>query len=223
MEVQPRPTSPVHPVLWLIVGTMLLIHLLPMVAEMGLAGPKFSGLALQYRYGFYTGYGAESWTELPVLFWTSFITHAFLHGSWLHFGMNAAVFLALGHRIEQVAGLGAVLIVFFVSAIAGALAFSLITEGPAVLVGASGGIFGQLGIVVAWRARLLQAEGRSRAPIWRLIGGLAAINALMAVGLSGMGDGANPLGGQLGWEAHLGGFVAGWLLALVIWPRGWRR
>ena len=45
--------------------------------------------------------------------------------------------------------------------------------------------------------------------IWRRIGGLVVLNAALAFGL----------GGLLAWQAHLGGWVAGWLLAGVFRPR----
>ena len=57
--------------------------------------------------------------------------------------------------------------------------------------------------------RALRHAGLSRSPIWRRIAALVLLNILLLFGL----------GGLLAWEAHLGGWVAGWLLALVIRPR----
>jgi len=48
-----------------------------------------------------------------------------------------------------------------------------------------------------------------RSMIWRRIGGLALLNVVLALGL----------GGLLAWQAHLGGWIAGWFLAGVIRPR----
>ena len=75
----------------------------------------------------------------------------------------------------------------------------------------SSGMVVRLGfaVITAWQERVLRLAGLSRAPIWRRIGGLVAINALLAIGL----------GGLLAWQAHLGGWIAGWLLAAVFRPR----
>ena len=139
----------------------------------------------------------------------SIITSMFLHGGWLHLAMNGAAFLGLGHALVRMIGIGRFLVIFAVTAIAGALTFGLIAQTVGPLVGASGAIFGLFAVLTAWQERALRRAGRSRAMIWRRIGGLVALNVALAFGL----------GGLLAWQAHLGGWVAGWLLAGVFRPR----
>lgn len=206
------PAARVHPALWAMAGLMAALQLVQELAAIGFLPPMFSTRVLFAMFAFWDplfelarhGQGVH-----PQLVW-SLLTHAFLHGGWLHLGLNVAVFLGLGHAITQAAGLRAALVIFAVSAAAGAVTLGLISDVAGPLVGASGAIFGYLGAFTAWQERMLAHAGLSRNHIWRRVVGLAALNVILALGL----------GGMLAWEAHLGGFVAGWLLALVIPARG---
>ncbi len=64
-------------------------------------------------------------------------------------------------------------------------------------------------MITAWQEQALRRAGIGRAPIWKRIAGLVALNLILALGL----------GGLLAWQAHLGGWVAGWLLAYAFPPR----
>ncbi|MCL5776613.1 rhomboid family intramembrane serine protease [Limibaculum sp. FT325] len=215
----PRPAEgvPVHPVLWTMLGVMVALEGLMTAADHGLAPQIFHRVWIYTMFAFFdvqfelarAGIAVE-----PQLIW-SFVTYAFLHGGWLHLALNGAVFLALGHGISRSIGIGRTVGLFLITAAAGALVFALIAETRWPLVGASGAVFGFLGTATAWRLRALRAVGLSTAPVWRLVAGLVAINAVMAFGFTG-------LGGALAWEAHLGGFVAGWLMARVWPPRPWQ-
>jgi membrane associated rhomboid family serine protease len=174
---------------------------------------------MYYRFAFYDilfdywrGVGRFSFSAEPpsdTLRLHTFLTHAFLHGGWLHLALNGAAFLGLGHALVQMVGIKRFLAIFSASAVAGALAFGMIAEANGPMVGASGAIFGMLAVITAWQERALRLAGRSRDAIWRRIGALVVVNAVLAFGL----------GGLLAWEAHLGGWVAGWLLAAVFQPR----
>jgi len=202
---------PVHPVLWLMAGVMMAFELLFAAVEAGHVTPLLSRWQAYVAFAFFDpvfemalqGYAVD-----PRLFWTP-LTHAFLHGGWMHLLLNTAAFLGLGHFICSSAGLRAVLLIFAVSAISGALAFALISDFSGPMVGASGAIFGFLGAVTAWQERGLRRAGLDRTVIWQRVLGLVALNALLDLGL----------GGMLAWEAHLGGFVGGWLMAYACPPR----
>ena len=137
------------------------------------------------------------------------LSYAFLHGGWLHLAMNGAAFLGLGHMLVQAIGIGRFLVIFTVCSVVAALTFGLIADTRGPMVGASGAVFGMLAVLTAWQEHTLRLAGLSRAMIWKRIGGLVVVNAALAFGL----------GGLLAWEAHLGGWVAGWLLAAVFRPR----
>ncbi|MFQ5565702.1 MAG: rhomboid family intramembrane serine protease [Paracoccaceae bacterium] len=209
-ETSPART-PVHPVLWIMIAVMIGFEAMFAAADAGLAPASLGRFPVYLNLAFFdlvfeyarAGNGVE-----PQLVW-SLLTHAFLHGGWLHLALNGAAFLGLGHALVQTIGIGRFLVVFVVTAVAGALAFGLIAETNGPVVGASGAIFGFLAVITAWQERALRIAGRSRAMIWKRIAGLVLLNVALALGL----------GGLLAWEAHLGGWVAGWLLAGVFRPR----
>lgn len=147
--------------------------------------------------------------EAPFRLWTSFLTHAALHGGLLHLFMNTAIFLAIGGAIcRQIGGLR-FLALFVLTAAGGALLFGLLASVQGPLVGASGVIFGLFGAMKRWEWRWLAITGRPRKRFWGSIIGLAAINILLFFAVAG---------GVVAWEAHLGGFIAGWLAAPLVAP-----
>jgi membrane associated rhomboid family serine protease len=202
---------PVHPALWAAVGLMALVEVMFWAAGRGALPPELSRLPVYAGFAFHDTLFEWARAEgvLPAQLLWSFLSYAFLHGGWLHLGVNAAALLGLGHAVSRLAGIGAFTAIFVGSAVAGALVFALITDTPAPLVGASGSVFGLLATITAWQEQALRAHGLPRRAIWQRIGGLALLNVVMYFGL----------GGLLAWEAHLGGFIAGWLLAYRFPPR----
>jgi len=148
---------------------------------------------------------------VPPEFWTSFLTHAFIHGGMLHLVLNGAIFLSLGGYLAR--GLGSVrfLALFAVTTVAGALTFALITDTQGPLVGASGALFGFIGALKRWEWRYIKMFGAPANRFWGTILGLTIMNVALALYYPGAGS--------LAWEAHLGGFVAGFLIAPVLAPR----
>lgn len=139
---------------------------------------------------------------------TMFATYAFLHGGLLHVVVNSIALLSFGTAIIQRIGQKRFLIAYFVTAVGGGACFGLFSSNPAPMVGASGALFGLLGIWVCWDYLDRRYYGD---PLWvtaRAIVFLIVYNLVFFVLLSG----------NLAWETHLGGFVTGWLLA-VHWGR----
>lgn len=201
-----------HPVLWAMAAVMLGFELMFAAERAGLVGealgrwPVYRHLAFGDPIFDYvlSGQGFD-----PRALWTP-VTHAFLHGGWLHLLLNGAVFLALGNALVRAIGMTRFLVTFAVTAAGGAVLFGLMIETQSPLVGASGALFGFLGMITAWQEKALRQMGLSRAPIWKRIAGLVALNVILDLGL----------GGLLAWEAHLGGWIGGWLMAYVFPPRG---
>ena len=202
---------PVHPVLWVMIAVMIGFEVMFAVADAGFVPEDLGRWPIYLQLAFFDlvfEYVRVGNPIEPEFLWPP-LTHAFLHGGWLHLAMNGAAFLGLGHALVQMIGIGRFLVIFAVTAIAGALTFGLITDTDGPLVGASGAIFGMLAVLTAWQERSLRLARLSRSAIWRRIGGLVVLNVVLAFGL----------GGLLAWQAHLGGWVAGWLLAGVFRPR----
>jgi len=205
---------PVHPALWIMAGLMLGIELIFTGVEAGVLPRVFSrthGFALFAFFDPLFEHARRDGAVTLNLLW-SFLTHAFVHGGWLHVALNTAAFLGLGHAICSLSGLRAFFAIFAVSTICGALAFALIADFRGPMVGASGAVFGFLGAVTSWQEQGLRHSGQPRTEVWQRILGLIFINALLDLGL----------GGMLAWEAHLGGFVGGWLTAYAFPPRAVR-
>ena len=83
---------------------------------------------------------------------------------------------------------------------------ALLADGLRPMVGASGSLFGLLGAILAWEYLDHETPREARYYIAKVILVLAVLNLLLWWAM----------GGQLAWQTHLGGFLAGWIAALVI-------
>ena len=88
----------------------------------------------------------------------------------------------------------------------GALLFGLLAFTDAPMIGASGAVFGLVGLWQADEYRIRKSRGLPLKPVYTAILGLVAANVAFFVMLSG----------GLAWEAHLGGWLAGGLAGLVL-------
>ena len=163
---------------------------------------------------------------VPLL-WTPF-THALLHGGWDHLLFNCVWFAIFATPVARRYGAGAMLAIFLVSAAAGAALFATTTlYSGAYLIGASGGVSGLTGAavrfifqpvimaidpqtgerVVAGRklASLIESWRDARTRNFVLI--WVVLNA--AVPLLPLFTGSTV---AVAWQAHLGGFLAGFLM-----------
>ncbi|MBP7242080.1 rhomboid family intramembrane serine protease [Amaricoccus sp.] len=137
---------------------------------------------------------------------TMFVSHAFLHGGFLHMAMNCVVLLGLGRLVSDLYGSRAILPVFLAGAVAGGAVFGLLATSPYPMVGASGAIFAFVGVWVVGDWRRLRAAGRPVRPVLSRVFGFVLLNVIFFVALSGM----------LAWEAHLGGFLAGLVAGVLL-------
>lgn len=148
--------------------------------------------------------------DVPVSYYATLATHAMLHGGPLHLLMNGAVFLALGGMLANGLGVLRFYALFFGAAVGGALFFGFMSDAVGPLVGASGGIFGFFGALKRWELRWMNETGASKRRLFSTIIVLIVVNVMLAF--------AGPGEGSVAWEAHLGGFIFGWLLAPLVAP-----
>ena len=151
----------------------------------------------------------RSWSDaaLPLF------GHVFAHYGFLHIAVNMMAYLQVSPFLSRRIGGARFLVLFFVSALGGALAFILINlraDYPAV--GASGaicGLFGAYFLAVRPTPQAALADPQVRNAIFSFLG----INVV----LMGFLAAAHVL--PVAWEAHLGGFIAGGGAYLLLKPR----
>jgi rhomboid protease GluP len=146
-----------------------------------------------------------AWTGQSV---AMFVTYAFLHGGFLHLLFNMLVLLHLGRECVGRLGEWGFFVLYILSAIGGAAGFLLLSASPGPMVGASGAIFGLFGAVQYWDFQRRRATGAPLGPFWKVMLGLVLMNVILYA----------LVGGYLAWQAHLGGYVAGFLVARLVTP-----
>ncbi len=196
------------PVIILVVG-MAIIHAWVSYADIPAANAV---------YGNYAFIARDFW--LGVSPFTS-VSYALLHGSWMHFGFNAVAFFVLGSACWKLMGTARFLTFFVLTAFAGAVLFAMVRpQETTVLVGVSGVVFGLIAAIkrVDYRIRSLRGQD-IRIPVLRFIGIIILFN--LVIGFFPIDDGSGFAGASVAWEAHVGGFLFGWLITpwlVRFWP-----
>jgi membrane associated rhomboid family serine protease len=154
---------------------------------------------------------------IPVPYWSTILTSMFLHGGWGHLGGNMLFLWIFGDNIEHRLGHLRFVVFYLLCGLAASLAHILFNSGSIVpAVGASGAISGVLGGYL-----LMFPRNRVYVLTW---GGVMAVPALFMLGLwivtqfiNGVGSIAvtdeTSAAGGVAYMAHIGGFVAGLVLA----------
>ncbi len=185
--------------LWFLAGTIVAIELCLAVSDRGWIDPDWRTYAL-LNGAFWRPVATGAVAPLFEEQWlTMYVSHAFLHGGIVHVALNSTVLLALGKHIAARTDPWSLLALFIVSAAAGALGFQFLSTSNGPMVGASGAVFGFLGLWLYWDFTNRRRRGLLITPVLKTILGLIAANVLIYFAFSG----------TLAWEAHLGGFVAG--------------
>ena len=162
---------------------------------------------------------ANPGTDFPTIF-----TSMFMHAGWLHLGGNMLYLWIFGDNVEDSFGHLKFLVFYLICGIAATaaqLAFSAGSNVPNL--GASGAIAGVLGAYI-----LLFPRGQVRVLMGR---GVIPMPALVVIGLwivlqfvSGIGSISNTAEtGGVAYMAHIGGFVAGFVLTFLFRATGVRQ
>lgn len=194
-------------VLWL-VGLTCVPEILLTLAEAGLADASGLRRWVLLHGAFWNGLLSDWQPLYPLQREAMFMTYALLHGGLMHLIGNMIVVLALGGIVVARIGQQGFLLLYLFSAVGGGLGFALLSNSDAPMVGASGAVFGLLGAWKFWEWQLRRHGGRDMRPLWRSLIGLALLNLVLWLALSGL----------LAWEAHLGGFIAGAVFAAIVTP-----
>lgn len=138
-----------------------------------------------------------------------FLSYAFLHGGAVHLAANMITLWVLGQAVIARIGPLRFLGLYVGSAFGGAGGYALLAETARPMIGASGALFGMAGALLAWAYVDRFAAQIGLWPVVRAGFLLIAMNLAMYWTLDG----------QLAWQTHLAGFLAGWVLAILIDPR----
>jgi membrane associated rhomboid family serine protease len=203
----PRDLTPV--MTWSIIGTCLLVFLWQ--SSLG----SNAAQAAIYEFGMIParvfGEAQLPPTLAVVPVWSTLLTSMFMHGGWLHLGLNMLFLWIFGDNVEDSMGHVRFLIFYLLCGIAAALAQALMNPGSTVpMVGASGAISGVLGAYL-----LLHPQATVRVLfILGIIPIVFRVPAIIMLGLWFVTQIANaafsPITeGGVAFMAHVGGFVAG--------------
>lgn len=148
----------------------------------------------------------------------------FLHANILHLFVNMWALLTIGYHIENFYGSKKLFVVYVLSGIAGSLASVIVTfatlstrsivagEGFSISIGASGAIFGLVGLLLGNGYKndtFAQRIPVNSSNLWIFVG----FNLLFGFGVNGIGG---PIG--INNAAHIGGLIGGFLLGLYLDP-----
>ena len=145
-------------------------------------------------------FGAKETGAILAGQWWRLITAGFLHGGLLHILMNSWVLFDLGAQVEETYGTSRYLVLYFVSTITGFMASAYWSS--ALSIGASAGIFGLIGAMIALGLRDRSAYGaavRSLYVRWAIYGLLMGLLPFFGI------DNA----------AHIGGLAGGFIVAYL--------
>jgi len=145
----------------------------------------------------------------------SYLTYAFLHANIFHLLGNMLFLWVFGDNVEDACGHVRYLLFYLATAAAGGAAHAFIDPtSPAPLIGASGAVAGVVGayLLLHPRVRLwVLAFGRIPLPLPAgIVLSLWAVFQVASLFVSVPGE------ENTAWWAHIGGFVAGALLILVL-------
>ncbi|KFB10046.1 rhomboid family intramembrane serine protease [Nitratireductor basaltis] len=152
---------------------------------------------------------------------TTPVTYAFLHGSTGHLVVNMIWLAAFGSPLAGRIGAVRFLIFWIVTAgFAVLLHFIVHSQDATPVVGASGAISGMMGAAARFGFRIDRSQARSRfngpvLTIPQVLKSRTVVTFLLVwsmvnlvVGIASASSGAQ----TIAWEAHIGGFLAGFLL-----------
>lgn len=212
--------NPVNPIPAVVVLLFLGIAAAELVLSAAGAGFVGGAQGVGWRTGALTDYAffGQVWDQMlaqnlwPFEHLRRFVTYPFVHFSFTHALFAGVFLLALGKFVGEVMGPVAVLVVFFTSAITGALAYAIILNDPVPLVGAFPAVYGLIG---AFTFILWVNLGRTGDNQWRafsLIGMLVVFQLVFSILFGTSND----------WVAEVAGFVTGFVISPLVVPGGAR-
>lgn len=190
-----------------VTGMLILANLVLFVFEYVAGGVSIAG-------GLMSGPGGQAelrlGASLPLVLMNAthqygrWFTAQFLHANLLHIGMNMWVLFDIGPLVESFYGHAKLLVMYLLAGAGGYVVSSAFGHES---LGASGAIFGLVGVLIGYGTR------NAHTSMGRELRARAMRYVIYVVILT---FGVNVMGGGIDNSAHLGGLATGFLLALVI-------
>lgn len=143
-----------------------------------------------------------------------FLTYMFLHTGISHLIVNMTGLVWLGRLTSEQRNPVDIMIMYLMSGVGAALVFTLIGPPHIDMVGASGAIFGLLGVYSVDSKLLWPSDSRKTCLTGKLLRLIIISVALVVSDLISR----VAIGTDIAWQAHTGGFLTG-AMAALIWPR----
>ncbi len=139
------------------------------------------------------------------------VTYQFLHGGWLHLGINMLTLAAFGAPIERLLGVKRFLAFYLAAGIAAGFVHVLVyPDSLDPVVGASGSISGVFGAVL-----ILMRHVGSLTSLLPVAGIWIGLNVFFGI----FGGAPGTAGESVAWVAHIAGFVFGLVAIRFFAPR----
>lgn len=204
-----RPWNPGNNIVVALIAICCLLEIALQLSDLDLLQPqRLRGLAYEYG-GFWPGLLKDWNPNYPVQPYAMFLSYGFLHGGLLHLVINMITLWSLGAAVITRVGVWGFAMLYLASILGGALGYAALAEGLQPMVGASGALFGLAGGLLAWMYVDRFTFRQGLLPVAQAVALLIALNLVLWWAMSG----------QLAWQTHLGGFITGWITALLIDPR----
>src|SRR5262249_25054680 len=187
--------------------TLIAINVAVFLAGAGKAGADLLSNASPFAtdYGMIgSGIGVDGPTSFELVGvahgqWYRLITAGFLHVGLWHIALNMLALWFLGSQLEPLVGRVKFAVVYMSSLLAGSLGVIIVSPHE-ITVGASGAIFGLLGLAIAYQ----RSVGIN---IWQSgLGLILLLNLVFTLGVTCL-----PLGG------HVGGLIGGLVCGLILY------
>lgn len=204
-------TSVIHyPSVIILISLYLAIEAVLVLGDLGLFEvPRFRATVYEYG-GFWPGILGDWEPNYSAQPWLMFLTYGFLHSGWVHLVVNMITLGSIAPVVLDRVGFKKSALIYGISILGGAAGFALLSDTFRPMVGASGALFGLVGAIIAWEYVDRFTFQARMWPVLRAVALLIALNIVLYFAMDRL----------LAWEAHLGGFVAGWIGALLVDPRG---
>jgi membrane associated rhomboid family serine protease len=165
-----------------------------------------------------------TWLSNPIYLVLAPITYMFLHVDFIHLAMNMAMLLAFGTVIARRMGTSPYLTFYLICGVISAASWVLFNPGStSPVIGGSGAISGMFGAVGRLSLRTPQ-PGDQPFPYFsrRTALSFVLVWILLNFVFGALGGAVFGVDAEIAWEAHLGGFVAGYLLIGLFDGKGQR-